>query len=57
MLDILIKAFQRINNQAIRILRLEQEVADLQQRLSRKPKSKTTQVQLALEFDLEEIGK
>ena len=43
LLDMIVRAFERITE-------LEAEVADLKQRLSRKPKIKTTQVQLKLEF-------
>ena len=56
MLDMMIAAFQRINDMEVRAAYLEAKIADLELRLSRKPKLKTTQIQLKLEFWGEEEG-
>jgi uncharacterized coiled-coil protein SlyX len=54
MLDMLIKAYERINDLEVKTAYLEAMITDLKAKLSRKPKIKTAQVQLILNFDLEE---
>ena len=55
-LDYIISAFKRVNAMELKVAYLEAKIADLEQRLSRKPKPKTTQVQLTLEFNLDMEG-
>ncbi|MCK5613176.1 hypothetical protein KAR91_65485 [Candidatus Pacearchaeota archaeon] len=55
MFNMLITAYGKIRDLKGEVAYLEAVITDLQERLSRKPKIKTAQVQLIFEFDLEEV--